>query len=540
MSDSECWSRARLKVENEWWNEDRETSPWRLVVPIPRHRHRHSSAQYCCSQRMLVSHTLPHFGCLLLLQFSWLLPSVVFSFSIMPAPSNGKHVLNRITPDQVALEIKDPVDPKALEQAKAIFEELKGSSGSSSNNNKVQASKLLEVSKRLGDLPADADTFLVTKEQCQAAFEALPDADRQALVNIHGRVKAFAERQRSSVMDMEMDIPGGKAGHTVSPCSTAGCYAPGGRYPLPSSVIMTAVTARAAGCQRVILASPKPAPITLAAGHLCGVDHFVCVGGAQAVAALAYGIDGEVPGEHSSLPGCDVICGPGNKWVTAAKSIVNGMCGIDMLAGPSEVLVICDDTANPEIIAADLIAQAEHDVVARAILLSTCQTVIDQVDEHLKTQLESLPEPNRSTAMEALKQSFAVKCDTIEQCVQVSDDIAPEHLEVQTRNAMRVGQSCSNYGGMFVGEHAAEVLGDYGAGPNHTLPTGGTGRYTGGLSVFNFLRIRTWMRVDDPQASQSMVDDSIVMARLEGLEGHARAAETRSLNKLPAFKKAKD
>jgi histidinol dehydrogenase len=204
-----------------------------------------------------------------------------------------------------------------------------------------------------------------------------------------------------------------------------------------------------------------------------------------------------------------------------------------MLAGPSEVLVICDDTANPEVVAADLIAQAEHDVVARAILLCTSEDIIQKVDAFVATQIDSLPEPNKSTALEALTQSFAVKCKSVEQCIAISDDIAPEHLEIQTRDAMKVGQACKNYGGLFVGEHAAEVLGDYGAGPNHTLPTGGTARYTGGLSVFNFLRIRTWMRVDDPKASQPMVNDSIVMARLEGLEGHARAAEARSLPDAP-------
>jgi histidinol dehydrogenase len=288
---------------------------------------------------------------------------------------------------------------------------------------------------------------------------------------------------------------------------------------------MTVATARAAGCEKIILASPRPAQITLAAAHIAGVDQFLCVGGAQAIAAMAYGVDGE--GGAAAVLRCDCICGPGNKWVTAAKSIVNGYCGIDMLAGPSEVLVICDDTANPEVVAADLIAQAEHDVVARAILLSTDSDIIDKVDKEVAKQTEALPEPNRSTALEALRQSFAVKCDSIEQCISISDDLAPEHLEIQTRDAMKVGQRCSNYGGLFVGENAAEVLGDYGAGPNHTLPTGATSRYTGGLSVFNFLRIRTWMRIDKPDESQSMVQDSIVMARLEGLEGHARAAEKR-------------
>jgi phosphoribosyl-ATP pyrophosphohydrolase/phosphoribosyl-AMP cyclohydrolase/histidinol dehydrogenase len=293
------------------------------------------------------------------------------------------------------------------------------------------------------------------------------------------------------------------------------------------------VTARAAGCEIVVLASPRPAPITLAAAHIANVDVMLSVGGAQAVAAMAYGVP------SLNVPSCDVIVGPGNKWVTAAKSLVNGHCGIDMLAGPSEVLVICDETANAEIVAADLIAQAEHDVVARAILLSTSTSMIQQVDDHVAAQIAVLPEPNQSTAREALKQSFAVHCESMEQCVAISDDIAPEHLEIQTKDAWKVAKSCGNYGGLFVGEHAAEVLGDYGAGPNHTLPTGGTGRYTGGLSVFHFLRIRTWMRIDKKEESQGMVDDSITMARLEGLEGHARAAEARSLTKTPAYKKAK-
>ena len=324
-----------------------------------------------------------------------------------------------------------------------------------------------------------------------------------------------------------------KCSHTA-----AGCYAPGGRYPLPSSVIMTAVTARAAGCETVVLSSPRPAPITLAAAYIAGADLFLCIGGAQAIATMAYGID-EATEHGPVVPKCDVIVGPGNKWVTAAKSIVQGFCGIDMLAGPSEVLVICDKTANAEVVAADLIAQAEHDVVARAILLSDDQGIIDEIEAQVEKQLDCLIEPNKSTATEAFKLSFAVLCKDIEECIAISDDIAPEHLEIQTKDATEVGKKCANYGGLFIGEHAAEVLGDYGAGPNHTLPTGGTGRYTGGLSVFNFLRIRTWMRIDDQKASQSMVDDSIVMARLEGLEGHARASEARSLTKEPAYKKTK-
>lgn len=456
----------------------------------------------------------------------------------MSVDSNEKY-LTPITPDQVRLEIKDPVDPTALTQAKDILKELRSSDDETTLNGTVDPARLMSVAKKLGDIPTEMATYVATKEECKAAFDGLSDVERTSLENIHARVLAFATAQRQSVTDCVIDIPGGKAGHTVSPCSAAGCYAPGGRYPLPSSVIMTAVTAKAAGCETVVLASPRPAPITLAAAYVAGADLFLKIGGAQAIATMAYGI--EKDNEFGpSVPRCDTIVGPGNKWVTAAKSIVQGYCGIDMLAGPSEVLVIADETANAEVVAADLIAQAEHDIVARAILLSTNQKVIDNVEAEVCNQLASLPEPNKSTASEAFRQSFAVLCKDIEECIRISDDIAPEHLEIQTENAMEVGKKCSNYGGLFIGEHAAEVLGDYGAGPNHTLPTGGTGRYTGGLSVFNFLRIRTWMRIDDQKASQNMVDDSIVMARLEGLEGHARAAEARSLTVEPAYKKPKN
>jgi phosphoribosyl-ATP pyrophosphohydrolase/phosphoribosyl-AMP cyclohydrolase/histidinol dehydrogenase len=246
---------------------------------------------------------------------------------------------------------------------------------------------------------------------------------------------------------------------------------------------------------------------------------------------MAYGVLGADDDDDSPgvVPPCDVIVGPGNRWVTAAKSIVSGRCGIDMLAGPSEVLVIADSTANPIVVASDLIAQAEHDVVARAILVSDDIGLIDAVDVEVTRQVGELPEPNRSTASEALRQSFAVLCKDVDECIAVSDRLAPEHLEVQTKDSMGVGRRCANYGGLFVGSDCAEVLGDYGAGPNHTLPTGGTGRYTGGLSVFNFLRIRTWMRIDDGagEECQDMVEDCVRMARLEGLEGHARAAEKR-------------
>lgn len=316
-----------------------------------------------------------------------------------------------------------------------------------------------------------------------------------------------------------MTIPGGEAGHTIAPMATAGCYAPGGRYPLPSSVLMTAVTARAAGVGKVWVASPRPSPVTLGAAFIAKADAVLAVGGAQAIGALAYGI--------GAVDACDIIVGPGNKWVTAAKSLISGICAIDMLAGPSEVLVIADHTGDAQTIAADLLAQAEHDVEARPILVSTSRNVIDQVNEALVQQLSVLP--TGETARAAVRKGFAVEVASVDDAVAVSDKIAPEHLEVQVEGAKDVAFRCQNYGAVFIGHGAAEVLGDYGAGPNHVLPTGGTARYTGGLSVFTFLRVRTWMKMDDLAGGQVVVKDAVELARLEGLEGHARAAEKRLL-----------
>jgi len=301
--------------------------------------------------------------------------------------------------------------------------------------------------------------------------------------------------------------------------AVAGCYAPGGRYPLPSSVLMTAVTARVAGVKKVIVASPRPNATTLAAAHIAEADCVLAVGGAQAIAAMAFGIPGK-------LEMCDVIVVPGNKWVTAAKSLVSGKCAIDMLAGPSECLVIADDSADAKTVAADLLAQAEHDTAAVPILVTTSQSLLDDVNEQLISQLEVLP--TASTARESCSNNgFAVLCPDMKSCIEVSDMLAPEHLEVMTEDYQKVADQLSNYGGLFIGTRAAEVFGDYGAGPNHVLPTGGTARYTGGLSVHTFLRVRTWMRIDDAQASQALVEDAAQLARLEGLEGHARAAEAR-------------
>jgi histidinol dehydrogenase len=234
---------------------------------------------------------------------------------------------------------------------------------------------------------------------------------------------------------------------------------------------------------------------------------------------MAYGI--------GVIPAADVIVGPGNRWVTAAKKLVSGRVNIDMLAGPSECLVLADKTANPATVAADLLAQAEHDTDARPILVTTVPEMVDLVNAELTKQLETLPTAN--VARVAVDRAgFAMVASNMKEAIELVDRIAPEHLEVMTENSKAVSQQLLNYGGLFVGHQSAEVMGDYGAGPNHVLPTGGTGRYTGGLSVFTFLAIRTFMELNASDTNlKAVASDAVTVARVEGLEGHARAAEIR-------------
>jgi phosphoribosyl-ATP pyrophosphohydrolase/phosphoribosyl-AMP cyclohydrolase/histidinol dehydrogenase len=280
---------------------------------------------------------------------------------------------------------------------------------------------------------------------------------------------------------------------------------------------MTAVTARAAGVAEVWVASPKPVDATLAAAAIAGADGLLAAGGAHAIAALAFGA--------GPVPACDVVVGPGNRWVTAAKRLVAGRVGIDMLAGPSELVVLADATADPSTVAADLLAQAEHDPDALPILVTADSGLAAEVDRALELQLEGLP--TRATAEAALANGFTVVVPDLAQAVAVCDRLAPEHLQVLTADADGVARRLSQWGGLFVGESSAEVFGDYGVGPNHTLPTGGVARFKGGLSVFDFLRIRTWLRLEPGEAAAGVARDAAALARIEGLEAHARAAERR-------------
>jgi phosphoribosyl-ATP pyrophosphohydrolase/phosphoribosyl-AMP cyclohydrolase/histidinol dehydrogenase len=312
-------------------------------------------------------------------------------------------------------------------------------------------------------------------------------------------------------------LPGGAAGHWIAPLERAGCYAPGGRYPLPSSVLMTAVTAQAAGVKSIWVASPKPGPMTLAAAAIAGADGVVAAGGAQAIAALAFGAGPVSP--------CDVIAGPGNRYVMAAKQLVAAGVAIDMLAGPSELVVFADATASPAVIAADLLAQAEHDPDALPVLVTLDPTHLDRVEAELARQLANLP--SREVARAALANGGVVVVANVEEGIAACDALAPEHLELCLRDSAAIAPRLAHFGALFIGAGSAEVLGDYGAGPNHVLPTAGTARSKGGLSVYTFLRVRTWLRIDDGAAARPLVEDAAWFGRVEGLEAHARSAERR-------------
>mmetsp|Transcript_8543 Transcript_8543/g.13084 ORF Transcript_8543/g.13084 Transcript_8543/m.13084 type:complete len:503 (-) Transcript_8543:178-1686(-) len=423
--------------------------------------------------------------------------------------------LKIISPEDVKADKIDPVDPGARDQAAEIINDVR--------ENGEEA--LLKRSIALGDIAeADKDKYTLGPEELKKAFDSLTEEQQGVLRRAAGRIRAFALCQKAALTPAELPLPGGVGGHTISPMAAAGCYAPGGRYPLPSSVLMTAVTARAAGVKTVWVASPKPTQVTLGAAHVAGADGMLCLGGAQAIAALAYGI--------GRVPQCDIIVGPGNKWVTAAKSLVGGVCAIDMLAGPSEVLVIADDTADPDVVAADLLAQAEHDVEARPILVSTSTDLIEKTNQRLQARLADLP--TAPTARVAVTKGFAVKVSTAEEAVAVTDMIGPEHLQIEVEKRQEMADRISNYGAVFLGRYSTEVLGDYGAGPNHVLPTCGTAKYTGGLSVLSFLRVRTYLRIDrgEDEEYQQMVKDSVALARMEGLEAHARSAECRLLENM--------
>lgn len=416
-------------------------------------------------------------------------------------------LLTRRSPAEVPALRRDPFDAQTALQAARIVDDVR-------DRGEVA---VREHAVRLGDLPRIDAPLVCDAEALATAFARLSAEDRGVLTRTADRIRTFAVAQRDGLAAMEIPIAGGSAGLRYQPVDRAGCYAPGGRFPLPSSVLMTAVTARAAGVAEVWVASPRPTDATLAAAHVAGADKLLAVGGAQAIAALAFGA--------GPVPAVDCIVGPGNRWVTAAKQRVAGRVTIDMLAGPSELVVLADGSADPARVAADLLAQAEHDPDALPILIALHPALPDAVEAALEAGLADLPTADLARA--ALRNGFAVVARDLAEGFALCDRLAPEHLAVHLVDAAAARGRLRHYGALFQGEDAAEVLGDYGAGPNHVLPTGGTARSVGALSVATFLRVQNWMCIDDRAAAAELVRDSARLARMEGLEAHARAAELR-------------
>lgn len=344
----------------------------------------------------------------------------------------------------------------------------------------------------------------------------------------------FAKRQRESFDDFEIELePGIFTGQKNIPVEKAGLYVPAGRFPLVSTVVMTSSPAIAAGVNEIILCTPprknpdgsgKPYADEniMAASYICGIKEVFACGGSQAIAAMAFGTE--------SIPAVDVIVGPGNKYVAEAKRLVYGTVGIDMIAGPTEVFIIADKTANPVWVAADLLAQAEHDVVAQPVMATDSMELAEKVSKEIEKQLESLP--TKATAEQSIN-TFGriIVTENLEQAAELANKKAPEHLELALDPSLereKIQSLVHNYGSLFIGHGAAEVFGDYAAGLNHTLPTSGSARFTGGLSVRSFIKTVTTLRTDNTKSgAKKSAESAGYLGDAEGLAAHAKAARLR-------------
>lgn len=357
-------------------------------------------------------------------------------------------------------------------------------------------------------------------ERLQQAWENLPGDQRDALQHAADRVRAYAEHQKMDGWQYTEE-DGTVLGQKVTPLDRVGLYVPGGKAAYPSSVLMNALPAKVAGVEELIMVAPTPKGevngLVLAAAYVCGVDKVFAIGGAQAVAALAYGTQ--------SVPAVDKIVGPGNIYVATAKRTVFGQVGIDMVAGPSEILIICDGQTNPDWIAMDLFSQAEHDEDAQSILLCPDAVFLQQVEASIDRLLPTMQ--RREIIETALRTRGAlIQCADMDEAAEVGNFIAPEHLELSVADPQSYVEKIQHAGAIFMGRHTSEPLGDYCAGPNHVLPTSRTARFSSPLGVYDFQKRSSLIMVSD-QGSQSLGRTASILARGEGLEAHARSAEYR-------------
>ena len=367
----------------------------------------------------------------------------------------------------------------------------------------------------------DGGNFEVTPAERAAALAALEPQTRADTEFAIARVKAFAQAQLATMLPLEVEqIPGVHLGHRIIPIQRVGAYVPGGRYPILSAPVMTIVPAKVAGCDEVLACLPPNAhPAMIAGCHLSGADRIFRIGGAQAIAAMAYGT--------ASVPAVDKIVGPGNAYVNEAKRQVFGQVGIDQLAGPSEIFIIADDSADPAMLATDLLAQAEHDTHTRVGLITTSRDIAQRTLTLVQEQLKTLP---TAKVAEPAWNAFGeiALCADEATMLAYADHVAPEHLQVHTRDPHASAARLRNYGSLFIGRHASVVYSDKCCGTNHTLPTMRAARYTGGLWVGSFVKVCThqWM---DQRGVQAVAPPAIRQSATEGMEGHRRAAALRLL-----------
>ena len=349
----------------------------------------------------------------------------------------------------------------------------------------------------------------VSREELHAAWDATPQLLRAAMQTAAENIRSFAKQQKPEEWSME-NTPGVGVGQIVRPLESVGCYVPGGRFPLPSTLMMTTVPAQVAGVPRIVVVSPKPARETLAAAYLAGVTEFYRIGGAQAVAALAYGT--------TTIARVDKIVGPGNLYVTTAKIIAGAECGIDMPAGPTEITVT-SETGDPAGIAADLVAQAEHDPETLAVFVTTSERLAKQVVDEAKWQAKG----NRLAQISLKARGTVFLCGSVEETHAVTNRLAPEHLTVDSIADL---DWVRNAGSVFVGNYSPQSMGDYISGPNHVLPTGRVGRVRGGLSVTDFLKVITVQRYT-AKGLGTLGPQAIALAQAEGLTAHAASVRVR-------------
>ncbi|MFZ3582031.1 histidinol dehydrogenase [Loktanella sp. DJP18] len=375
--------------------------------------------------------------------------------------------------------------------------------------------------------------IVLTTDQIAAACARVPEAVKADIHFAHANIARFAQAQRATVQDLTIEVvPGLTAGQRNLPLGSAGCYVPGGRYSHIASAIMTVTTAKVAGVGHITACSPPRGDdgiddALIFAADLCGADTIVAMGGVQAIAAMTFGLLG--------LPPADILVGPGNQFVAEAKRLLFGRVGIDMVAGPTDSLIVADRTAEAAIVAADLVGQAEHGYNSPVWLITDDETLARDVMARVPALIATLPEVNRLNAEAAWRDcAEVILCDSRENMAATSDAYAPEHLHVQAADLPWWLDRLRNYGSLFLGEETTVAFGDKASGTNHVLPTSGAAKYTGGLSVHKFMKIVTWQQATRT-GSRPVAEATARISRLEGMEGHARTADVRLAKYFPDF-----